>query len=123
MDIKAGTGAVLPPGSVPPIATLPPGPVVITINSAVGENDGLFVRNEQGALVLENGEPIPAPSEHTMVQCSYPDGFVKNHQVVDAADLVAKVMNVLRFRYGVDGEIAVVSVPELTAGATIELEV
>jgi hypothetical protein len=97
--------------------------VAVTIISAVGENDGLFVRGANGELVLDNGQPIPAPSEHTMVKCEYPDGFTKNHQVVDAADLVAKVMNVLRFRYGVDGEINVVTVPELTAGATVEVEI
>jgi hypothetical protein len=101
----SGSGTVLP-GS--PSASLPPGKVVVTIEAAPGENDGI-----EGAA-----------SENVMARCVYPDGFVKNHQTNSPEDLFGKVANQLRNRYGVTGEINVVKLPdEVTAGATIEMEI
>lgn len=105
--ITTASGAVLPPGSVPPVATLPPGKVTVTVESAPGENDGI-----EGAT-----------SENVVAKCVYPDGFTKNHQTNSPQDLAVKVLNTLRSRYGV-AEVNVTKLPEqVVAGATIELEV
>jgi hypothetical protein len=122
-ESKKGDGTVLAPGMADPVATLPEGAITVTIDAVVGENDGLFVRDENGNLVLEDGEPVPAPSENFMVRCVYPDGFAKNHQVATPADLAPKVIGILRGRFGKAGEINVLSLPEeLAVGQTLTLE-
>ena len=63
-----GTGTVLPGA---PSASLPAGKLVITIEAAPGENDGI-----EGAV-----------SENVMARCVYPDGFVRNHQTNSPEDL------------------------------------
>jgi len=120
----AATGVALAPGLAAPAAGLATGKYSITFESAVGENDGLFVRDEKGDLVLDNGEPIPAESEHLMVKLVYPGGYTKNHQAATPEDLVSKVVGVLRGRYGVPSEIKIAALPkQLAAGAAIEVEV
>src|SRR4051812_15695951 len=121
MANTSGSGAVIP-GE--PVASLPAGTVTVTVESAVGENDGLFVRDENGELVLDSGEKVPATSENLMARCVYPDGFVKNHQVKTTADLAEKVLLTIKNRYGVAGDVTVTAMPEAVAtGATIVMEV
>lgn len=101
----SGSGTVLP-GS--PSASLPAGKVVVTIDAAPGENAGI-----EGAV-----------SENVMARCIYPDGFPKNHQTNSPQDLFGKVVNILRNRYGVTGDVKVVKLPPaVVEGATIELEI
>lgn len=103
---SSGNGLVLPSGA--PAAPLPSGSIVITIEAAPGENDGI-----EGAT-----------SENVVARCVYPDGFVKNHQTNGVEDLLGKVFGQLRGRYGVTGDIKVTSLPDaVEAGATIEVEV
>jgi hypothetical protein len=110
MLIPNGRGTVLP-GS--PVASLPAGKAVISIEAAPGENDGLFDQDGK-----------PAVSENVMAKCVYPDGFVKNHQTSSVTDLFGKVATQLRNRYGVTGEIKVLKLPdEVKAGTTIEVEI
>lgn len=108
----SGTGTVLAPGMAAPVASLPPGKTIITIESAVGENDGLLDKDGK-----------PAVSENLMVRCVYPDGFAKSHQVAKPEDLAPRVTGILRGRYGVTGEIKIIKLPALKAGETIEVEI
>jgi hypothetical protein len=106
----SGSGTVLPGQST---ASLPAGSVTITIEAAPGENDGLF-----------DAQGNPAVSENVMARCVYPDGFIKNHQTNSPQDLFGKVVNMLRNRYGVTGDITMVSLPDaVTAGSKIEVNI
>lgn len=105
IHISSGTGVIVPGA---PVASLPAGKNVITIDAAPGENDGI-----EGAV-----------SENVIARCVYPDGFVKNHQTNSVTDLFTKVTNQLRNRYGVTGDIKVIKLPDaVIAGATIEVEI
>lgn len=123
-EVLSGTAVILPPGSVAPKASLPSGTITITVESAPGENDGLFARDANGNVILDaESNPTPAVSENVVAKCVYPDGFTKNHQTNSPADLVGKIINQLRSYYGVT-EAKVISLPEaVTAGATFEMEI
>ncbi|MCE9566360.1 MAG: hypothetical protein K8U57_30420 [Planctomycetes bacterium] len=90
-----GTGAVLPPGSTPAIATLPEGGYKVVISGF---------------------------DESGMIRCVYPGEFVKHHQAETVEELAGKVVNQLRARYGVQ-EIPFASVPkEIAAGESFTVE-
>lgn len=93
------------------------------------------IKIESKGLVLPQGEPVAELAEgaHTvtveaicddgLIRCVYPDGFVKHHQAATVEELLGKVTSQLRGRYGVS-DIQFTSAPkELTAGATITVEV
>jgi hypothetical protein len=102
---KGSSGAVLPPGTLKPNARLPAGTYAITIQSAdpVGTN----------------------PDDGVYATCVYPDGWVKDHQVLpdDPAGLFEKIVGQLRGKYGA-GEVQLVSLPsEVKAGTQVTVEV
>lgn len=75
MYASDGTAIVLPEGSIPPQSRLP----------EAAEHE-ILIRGRAGAWEY-------------LVQ--YPDGFLKQHQGADVPALCAKIMGVLRNRYGV----------------------
>lgn len=109
VDIS-GSGLVLGPGLVPPSEPLTPGPCRVVIEAVHPENG-----------YAADGTPVPG--EHDMVRCVYPGGFARSHQVKGVQDLLPKVVNQIRPRYGF-AEAIVTAAPEaLASGAAIELEV
>lgn len=108
---KVGATGTVSPGT--PSASLAKGKYAIKIDTVMGENAG---------IVNEDGSPVV--SENMMVSLTYPDGWVKEHQVKNMDALMERVTSQLRNRYGVTGDIKVVQQPEkLKPGQTIEVEV
>ena len=95
MPIKTNAvGAVLPPGSTPPAASLP----------------------ESYAVTIDGFD------ESGLVRCVYPDGFVKHHQADTVEELAAQVSNQLKGRYGAS-EVPFKAVPKkLNAGESFTVE-
>lgn len=87
--------STLPAGSIPPSESLSDGEVQIKIVS-VRENNELSVE--------------------------YPGGFVRDHQARGIEELIPKIVNNLRARYGVEAAL-VVTAPPIAEGATIIMEV
>ena len=106
----SGTGTVLPPGMIAAKHGLTDGTAEVHIK----------------ALNPENGyddEGKPRPGEHVMAECVYPGGFSREHQVKAVEDLLPRVINQLRGRYGVT-EVTITKAPkELKAGEIIVMEV
>lgn len=102
---KKASGAVLPPGTMKPQASIAAGTYEVTVQSA---------------------EPVGSdPAAGVYATCVYPDGWVKDHQVMpdDAAGLFEKIVGQLRGRYGA-GEVKLLAAPKkVAAGATIKVEV
>lgn len=89
-----GTGVVLPAGALPPAGKLPEG----------ATEHEILIRARAGA-------------HEYMVK--YPDGYTKQHMGHDVPKLLAKIMGVLRTRYGV-GECSFLAVPKaLEAGEKV----
>lgn len=121
-SIKTAAKGLITPGS--PQGSLVPGKYSIKITQAVGENDGLFATDEHGDQVLIDGKPVAAKSDHQMVTCVYPDEFVKTHQVVDVNDLVGKVTQLVRNRFGIAGNVNILKAPSaLKVDSTIDIEI
>jgi hypothetical protein len=103
------TGTVLPPGTAAP-KILTPGEAKILVEAVDPENG-------------YDAEGKPRPSEHFMARCVYPDGWVKAHQVKTIEDLLPRIVNQLRWRFGIT-EVKFIQTPsELKAGVTITVEV
>lgn len=118
------TATVLPPGSIAPVTSLKPGRQSIHIINVVKAHPTL---DEQGNEIEQPADVIAAQmaSPRSYVEVEYPDGWRKEHHALDAdpIDLVEKIVNVLRARYGVEG-VSIMSVPgSLQIGATIEVEI
>ncbi len=87
--------STLPAGSVPPVASLDDGMIEIKIIK-VRENNELSVQ--------------------------YPDGFVRDHQAATVEDLIPKIVNNLRARFGVQS-VSTITAPEIALNAKIIMEV
>jgi len=87
--------SLMPAGSVPPVASLEDGDVGIIITK-----------------VKENNE----------LEVTYPDGFVRDHQAVAIEDLIPKIVNNLRARYGV-ASVTTKTAPAIAEGVRIVMEV
>jgi hypothetical protein len=113
----SGSGVMLKPGMVPPTEPLANGPCKVVIEAVTPENPP----GMKPPLDAE-GKPLPI-DESFMARCVYPDGFVKEHQVKSVQDLLPKVINQIRSRYGF-AEANITALPkQLKAGTAIELEV
>lgn len=98
--------SILPAGTLAPVAELADGTVEIKItnvqSAGVGENDGVYVNTK------------------------YPDGWSREHHVFghnQVGDIITKIVNNLRARYGVESVVTVTTPTELVAGAVIKMEV
>lgn len=76
-------------------------------------DDGVVTLIIKGIQPLENG---------CYVTLEYPGGFIKDHQVVEPLDLLPKIVNQLRGRYGVDA-VKVLTNPILETNFLIDVEV
>ena len=93
-----GIGSILPPDSLPPVASL------------AGEFE----------VVIEHIDP--SGSGDVLARCRYPDGFIKHHQCAGVLDLLPKIISQIRARYGTE-EVNIVEVPQaLDAGSVIRME-
>lgn len=88
-------GLVLPPGAQSPVASLAAGEHTVTVEAIC--DDGL-------------------------IRCVYPDGFVKHHQAESMEDLLGKIVNNLRARYGV-WDVQFTGIPkDIAAGQVITIQ-
>ena len=115
-----GQGTILPPGTAP-VLEKPPGDLTVVIKAVTPENpEGCL----PAMLKDENGKDtdVPAPvSTKLLVDCLYPNGQVKTHQVDDLTDLAGKVARNVKALYGL-GDVPFKSVPkELTEGGIFEI--
>lgn len=92
---SSARATALPAGAVPASASLEAGKHKLTILH-IGENNEMRVQ--------------------------YPDGWERDHQAKDVAELCPKIANNLRNRYGC-ASIAFLTAPALEEGAVIEVEV
>lgn len=95
----AGKGGVLAAGS------LPVTPLEL--------NDGI--------LELMTAEDLDNPDQVPTFVVKYPDGFLKSHQVKDAAELLTQIQNQLRGRNGVNS-FEVEGAIKLELGATFKIK-
>lgn len=92
------------------MTVLPAGSDPVVSSMDAGTYDFTF-----GTVTLTEGR--------TFVEITYPDGWKREHHVIDAADLASKIINNLRARFGVES-VSIVSLPkELEAGAILTVEV
>lgn len=105
MEIKTeGKGLVLPPGSV---KAKPYGKSTMNIE----------------VVRVETMQPLtePVPYDVPIVTVVYPDGYLKNYEAASITDLLAKIGNTLRYKYGaVSFDIA--SIPDDLAPSIIKLK-
>lgn len=87
----SGTGSVLPPGTLPKVSLSNATSISVVV---------LEVENQQGM---------------TIVKTQYPDGFVKNHNADTVEQLLGKITNQLKGRYGV-ASFSFDAIPSVLAG-------
>lgn len=97
-----GRGTVLPAGTIP----------------AQGASLTGVIQVEITAITPDGGN-----AGRVYATCVYPDGFSRDHQVTEIPELVVKITNQLRSRYGVK-DVRVLEAPQTVAnGGVIKLEV
>lgn len=91
-------GMVTPAGSVPPVDSLKPGKYTLTIKQ-----------------ISEGGE-------RHYVEVEYPNGFTREHHTTGMQDMLEKIINNLRARYGVES-VNILQAKSMAEGASIIVEV
>lgn len=92
--------STLPAGSLPPVANL-----------------------KTGTLKFEFVKVVSDGGDGKYVHVQYPDGFVKEHQVLKIEDLIPKIVNTLRGRYGVEVVITKKIPAVIAQGESITMEI
>lgn len=96
---KLARASTLPAGSLPPVASLNKGKVTVTIKKSTPDSSGGFY------LVV-----------------AYPDKWGRDHHVQSITELVSKVVDNLRARYGVEA-VNTLEVGGLSTGDKIIMEI